>query len=285
VERIRPVVDPGSGTVQVTISVSAREDARLRPGQFVNVDIVTETLEDRITLPRTAVLMDGAAPRVFVVQEGRAVEREVSLGYSRGDRVEIASGLQPGDTVVVVGQDNLRPDAPVRLMELTECRWRGPRGEARRFLRGPAGGGVHGLHCGHRFRDGVVHSASRWTFSRTSPSPRSVSRPSTQGVGPREVENLISRPIEEAISVVQGVEQVTSRSRPGSVRDHDPVPVGHGHGLRVLDLRERLDLINLPPDAGRPTIARYDPASEPVIRFALISDRALDPRLERDRRS
>jgi membrane fusion protein, multidrug efflux system len=118
VERIRPVVDPESGTVRVTVSVAAREDARLRPGQFVNVDIVTETLGDRITLPRTAVLVDGAVPRVFIVQEGRAVEREVRLGHARGDRVEVASGLTPGDTVVVVGQDNLRPDAPVRMMEL-----------------------------------------------------------------------------------------------------------------------------------------------------------------------
>ncbi len=118
VERIRPVVDAASGTVQVTVEVSAREDARLRPGQFVNVDIVTETLSDRITLPRTAVLMDGAVPRVYVIEEGTAVEREVGLGYSRGDRVEIASGLSPGDTVVVVGQDNLRADAPVRMMEL-----------------------------------------------------------------------------------------------------------------------------------------------------------------------
>lgn len=118
VERVRPVVDAESGTVQVTVGLAARDDGRLRPGQFVNVDIVTETLPDRITLPRTAVLVDGAVPRVYVIQEGRAVEREVTLGFSRGDRVEVATGLQPGDTVVVVGQDNLRPDAPVRLMEL-----------------------------------------------------------------------------------------------------------------------------------------------------------------------
>ncbi len=104
-----------------------------------------------------------------------------------------------------------------------------------------------------------------------------------QGVGPREIENLISRPIEEAISVVQGVDQVTSRSRPG--RSEITIQFGWGTDMdfAAMDLRERLDLINLPPDAGRPTIARYDPASEPVVRFALISDRALDPRLEEDR--
>jgi membrane fusion protein, multidrug efflux system len=118
VERIRPVVDAGSGTVQVTVSVpgGAGEEA-LRPGQFVNVDLVTETLADRITLPRTAVLVDGAAPRVYLVQENVAIEREVELGYSRGDRVEIRSGLEPGDTVVVVGQDNLRPMVTVRVMQ------------------------------------------------------------------------------------------------------------------------------------------------------------------------
>jgi hydrophobic/amphiphilic exporter-1 (mainly G- bacteria), HAE1 family len=103
------------------------------------------------------------------------------------------------------------------------------------------------------------------------------------GVGPREVENLLSRPIEEAIAVVQGVQQVTSRSRPGRSDITLQFRWGTDMDFAALDLRERLDLINLPPDAGRPTIARYDPASEPVIRFALISARPLDPRVEADR--
>ncbi|MEX2471628.1 MAG: efflux RND transporter periplasmic adaptor subunit [Gemmatimonadota bacterium] len=119
VERIRPVVDAASGTVQVTVTVPAASGgATLRPGQFVNVDVVTETLTGRITLPRTSVLVDGAAPRVFVVQDGQAMEQEVTLGYSRGDRVEIETGVSAGDTVVIVGQDNLRDGAAVRIMEL-----------------------------------------------------------------------------------------------------------------------------------------------------------------------
>jgi hydrophobic/amphiphilic exporter-1 (mainly G- bacteria), HAE1 family len=103
------------------------------------------------------------------------------------------------------------------------------------------------------------------------------------GVGPREIENLVSRPIEEAISVVQGVQQVTSRSRPGRSDITIQFRWGTDMDFAALDLRERLDLINLPPAASRPTLARYDPASEPVIRFALVADRALDPRVEGDR--
>lgn len=122
VARVRPVVDPESGTVRVTVTINAAEGPGLRPGQFVNVDIVTERLSDRITLPRTAVLVDGATPRVYVIDNGRAVERPVVLGYSRGDEVQIESGVDEGDTVVVVGQDNLRPDVPVRLMELDGVR-------------------------------------------------------------------------------------------------------------------------------------------------------------------
>jgi len=141
VERVRPVVDAASGTVQVTVTVAdAGALERLRPGQFVNVDIVVETLPDRITLPRTAVLVDGSVPRVFVVRDGRAVEREVTLGHSRGDRVEIMTGLVPGDTVVVVGQDNLRADAAVRVMEV-DGRPVGAGAEVGPDARAPAEGG------------------------------------------------------------------------------------------------------------------------------------------------
>ena len=118
VTRIRPVVDPTSGTVQVTVGVNASGTPALRAGQFVTVEIVTETLEDRITVPRTAVLVDGPRPRVFVVRGGMAEEREVTLGENEGERVEIREGLTASDTIIIVGQDALQPGVPVRLVEL-----------------------------------------------------------------------------------------------------------------------------------------------------------------------
>jgi membrane fusion protein, multidrug efflux system len=132
VARVRPVVDPGSGTVQVTVEVNPQQAGGLRAGQFINIDIITETLDQRIAMPRTAVLVDGAAPRVFLVQEGRAVEREVALGTSQGDQVEISTGVTAGDTVVVVGQDNLRPGLPVRLMEVDGVAVAQPQGTGNR---------------------------------------------------------------------------------------------------------------------------------------------------------
>jgi hydrophobic/amphiphilic exporter-1 (mainly G- bacteria), HAE1 family len=100
-------------------------------------------------------------------------------------------------------------------------------------------------------------------------------------VGPQEIETLISRPIEEAVSVVQGVQEVTSRSRPGRSDVTVAFRWGTDMDFAALDVRERLDLLNLPPAATRPTIARYDPNTEPVLRFALTSARPLDARHRR----
>jgi hydrophobic/amphiphilic exporter-1 (mainly G- bacteria), HAE1 family len=103
------------------------------------------------------------------------------------------------------------------------------------------------------------------------------------GVGPQEIESLLSRPIEEAVSVVQGVQEVTSRSRPGRSDVTVAFRWGTDMDFAALDVRERLDLLNLPPAATRPTIARYDPNTEPVLRFALTSPRPLDAQIAADR--
>jgi hydrophobic/amphiphilic exporter-1 (mainly G- bacteria), HAE1 family len=77
---------------------------------------------------------------------------------------------------------------------------------------------------------------------------------------------------------------VTSRSRPGRSDVTLTFRWGTDMDFAALDVRERLDLLNLPPAATRPTIARYDPNTEPVLRFALTPARTLDPANPADRR-
>ncbi|MGI9190388.1 MAG: efflux RND transporter permease subunit [Longimicrobiaceae bacterium] len=102
------------------------------------------------------------------------------------------------------------------------------------------------------------------------------------GVGPQEIETLVSRPIEEALAVVQGVQEVTSYSRPGRSEVVLTFRWGTDMDFAALAARERLDLLELPPDVTRSTLVRYDPSTQPVIRLALAGP-AADPRTSEGR--
>ena len=89
---------------------------------------------------------------------------------------------------------------------------------------------------------------------------------------PAEVEMLVSKRIEEVVGVVSRVVRISSISRAGQ----SDVVLEFGWGthvdLAVLDIRERLDRLRLPPDAEPPMVLRYDPSLDPVMRLSLSGD-------------
>lgn len=89
---------------------------------------------------------------------------------------------------------------------------------------------------------------------------------------PTEVEELITRPVEELVSAVPGVVQVESVSREG--RSEVVLDFGWGTDMdRGLDdVREKLDRVVLPTGVQRPVVLRYDPSQEPILRLALVSE-------------
>jgi membrane fusion protein (multidrug efflux system) len=107
VERVAPVVDRASGTVGVTVNVD-NTAGRLRPGLFVRLGVRYQQIADATLLPKSAVISDGAAQRVFVVEAGTARERQVELGLENGEHVQVVAGVEPGATVVTVGQSSLK---------------------------------------------------------------------------------------------------------------------------------------------------------------------------------
>lgn len=90
-----------------------------------------------------------------------------------------------------------------------------------------------------------------------------------EGAAPAEVETLVTRPIEEAVGIVGGVERITSTSRPGV--SHVTLEFGWDRDMdfAAIDVREKLDRTSLPEDATKPTVLRFDPNDEPVMRLYL----------------
>ncbi|KPJ82406.1 MAG: hypothetical protein AMJ58_01420 [Gammaproteobacteria bacterium SG8_30] len=112
---ITPGVDDETATFPVKLELED-PDGLLRPGMFARVDIVYERKPDALQIPRSALLDGDGPPRVFVATDGTARERLVELGLSSGGYVEVLSGVEPGDQVVVIGQGALKEGAVVRVV-------------------------------------------------------------------------------------------------------------------------------------------------------------------------
>ncbi len=91
------------------------------------------------------------------------------------------------------------------------------------------------------------------------------------GAAPEEVENLVTRRIEEAVSVVNNVIRVSSRSRAGISDVTVEFEWGTQMDFASLDVREKLDRVRLPQEVQKPIILRYDPGLEPIMRLGLTS--------------
>ena len=90
------------------------------------------------------------------------------------------------------------------------------------------------------------------------------------GAAPLEIENLITRPVEEAVGIIRNVRQVRSVSRSGQSDVTLEFVWGTDMDLAGIEVREKLDLLQLPLEAKRPLLLRFDPSTEPVMRFALL---------------
>ncbi len=88
-----------------------------------------------------------------------------------------------------------------------------------------------------------------------------------ENASPQEIEELVTRPIEEAMSAVPGVEEVSSVSSEGSSRVTVSFSWGTDLDTAANDVRDRLDRVirQLPEDMDRPTLFKFDPASFPIL--------------------
>ena len=92
------------------------------------------------------------------------------------------------------------------------------------------------------------------------------------GTAPSEIENIISKPIEETCGVVDNVVRISSVSRAELSEVTVEFAWHTNMDFATLKLREKLDMLRLPRDATKPVILRYDPNQEPIMRLGLTGD-------------
>ncbi|MDN4503414.1 efflux RND transporter periplasmic adaptor subunit [Alteromonadaceae bacterium BrNp21-10] len=115
VERISPVIDSKTGTFKVTLQVPNDNDL-LKAGMFAEVKLNYDTRDNVIILPREALLDIDNQLNVFVVKDGVASKTPITTGYQEDGSIEVTSGLNGNEHVVVTGHHNLKDQSPVEVV-------------------------------------------------------------------------------------------------------------------------------------------------------------------------
>ncbi|TMW10577.1 efflux RND transporter periplasmic adaptor subunit [Alloalcanivorax gelatiniphagus] len=100
-------IDTATGTLRLKARFENAEGL-LFPNQFVNVRLKLRALDEAVVIPSDAVQYGSQGTYVYLVEDGKATLRRITLGPTEGDRVAVEEGLSGGEQVVLEGLDRLR---------------------------------------------------------------------------------------------------------------------------------------------------------------------------------
>jgi RND family efflux transporter MFP subunit len=112
--RLAPTVDQRTRALRAEVEID-NTGQRLRPGMFVEVTLIGERRENVPVVPRAAVVDRGGRRVVFVLEGQRVAMREIGIGLGDDVYMEVRSGIEAGERVVVRGLETLADQMPVRV--------------------------------------------------------------------------------------------------------------------------------------------------------------------------
>lgn len=115
---VSPATDPASTTVQIWVQAD-NPGERLKPGATVRVSVVTEILKNVVLVPAPAILPgeEGGTAVMVLGADSTVHQKKVEVGVREADKVQIVSGVSPGDQVVTVGGVGVDDNAKVRIVQ------------------------------------------------------------------------------------------------------------------------------------------------------------------------
>lgn len=111
---VEPKIDENTRAIQVR-AVIPNDKGELTPGAYVEIDIILEKLEESILIPTEAIVPDFEGEKVFIYKNGKAISKSVSTGIRTEKDIQITSGVNVGDSLIVSGIIQLRPNSPVQI--------------------------------------------------------------------------------------------------------------------------------------------------------------------------
>ena len=103
IDNISPSADPKTQLYPLKVLIK-NLDGLIKPGMFVKVELTTEEKADVMAVKSESVVLKNDKTIVYVVQDDKAVAKEVVTGLDTGVDIEILKGLEPGDKVIIKGQ-------------------------------------------------------------------------------------------------------------------------------------------------------------------------------------
>ena len=113
---IEPRINEETRTLKLR-ALADNSKGALLPGQFVKVDLILDSKPNALLIPTQAVIPAQGGQTVFVVSSGKAKEVAIQTGTRTNLKVEVLSGLQPGDTVITTGILQLRNGLPIQVVK------------------------------------------------------------------------------------------------------------------------------------------------------------------------
>lgn len=115
ITQISPSIDPEARTFKCFVEVD-NSDGILLPGMFVKADLVVNSAENTLVIPRDIIVSRNRNQIVYVVDKGVASERVITTGLENESNIEVKMGLLEGESVVTTGFETLRNQSRVRIL-------------------------------------------------------------------------------------------------------------------------------------------------------------------------
>ncbi len=115
ISEISPAIDVSTRTYLAKVRFN-NPRLLIRPGMFVKILIKVDQKRDILTIPKEVIISDQRGKRVFVVEENTAVERIIETGLENEDMVEVVSGLDNNERLVIKGFETLRDKSKVKVL-------------------------------------------------------------------------------------------------------------------------------------------------------------------------